>query len=222
MCLDIDRSTAQQQVERQEAGKETAAATPCHNHQDGGYAHVRRGEGGRGTLAHFLRVLHQAVEEALLELRPGQQFGVVVEVVADGGEDALRHVVHPYGGEVELGTGHRDEDIDEELFTYPGPNPTTKEEAILMMTDSVEAASRSLKEYNEESISNLVDRIIDGQVADGAFKECNITFKEIAIAKSVLKEKLKTIYHTRITYPELSPNKDNEEKTQTTEETNSN
>ena len=117
---------------------------------------------------------------------------------------------------------HPDEDIDEELFTYPGPNPTTKEEAILMMTDSVEAASRSLKEYNEESISNLVDRIIDGQVADGAFKECNITFKEIAIAKSVLKEKLKTIYHTRITYPELSPNKDNEEKTQATEETNSN
>ena len=117
---------------------------------------------------------------------------------------------------------HPDEDIDEELFTYPGPNPTTKEEAILMMTDSVEAASRSLKEYNEESISNLVDRIIDSQVADGAFKECNITFKEIAIAKSVLKEKLKTIYHTRITYPELSPNKDNEEKTQTTEETNSN
>ena len=117
---------------------------------------------------------------------------------------------------------HPDEDIDEELFTYPGPNPTTKEEAILMMTDSVEAASRSLKEYNEESISNLVDRIIDGQVADGAFKECNITFKEIAIAKSVLKEKLKTIYHTRITYPELSPTKDNEEKTQTTEETNSN
>lgn len=117
---------------------------------------------------------------------------------------------------------HPDEDIDEELFTYPGPNPTTKEEAILMMTDSVEAASRSLKEYNEESISNLVDRIIDGQMADGAFKECNITFKEIAIAKSVLKEKLKTIYHTRITYPELSPNKDNEEKTQATEEKNSN
>ena len=110
---------------------------------------------------------------------------------------------------------HPDEDIDEELFTYPGPNPTTKEEAILMMTDSVEAASRSLKEYNEESISNLVDRIIDGQMADGAFKECNITFKEIAIAKSVLKEKLKTIYHTRITYPELSQNKEGEEKSQT-------
>lgn len=99
---------------------------------------------------------------------------------------------------------HPDEDVDESLFTYPGPNPGTAEEAILMMADSVEAASRSLKEYTEESISQLVDKIIDGQIAEGFFKECPITFKDIAIAKDVFKEKLKTIYHTRITYPEYN------------------
>lgn len=72
-----------------------------------------------------------------------------------------------------------------------------------MMADSVEAASRSLPEYTEESINNLVEKIIDSQVEEGFFKECPITFKDIAIVKSVFKEKLKTIYHTRISYPEL-------------------
>ena len=98
---------------------------------------------------------------------------------------------------------HPDEEIDEALFTYPGPNPSTKEEAILMMCDAVEAASRSLPEYTEESINQLVDKIIDSQVSAGFFSECSITFKDIAVAKSVLKDKLKTIYHTRISYPEM-------------------
>lgn len=95
------------------------------------------------------------------------------------------------------------EPIDESVFTYPGPNPFTLEQAILMMADSVEAASRSLSEYTEESISNLVDKIIDAQVEEGFFKECPITFRDISVAKEVFKEKLKTIYHTRISYPEL-------------------
>lgn len=98
---------------------------------------------------------------------------------------------------------HPDEDIDDLLFTYPGPNPFTKEQAILMMADSVEAASRSLPDYTEQSIRGLVNRIIDGMVTDGYFRECPITFRDIAYAKTVLIEKLKTIYHTRVTYPEL-------------------
>jgi len=105
---------------------------------------------------------------------------------------------------------HPGQEPDEALFTYPGPNPFTKEQAILMMADSVEAASRSLPQYDEESISNLVDKIIDSQVAEGYFKECPITFKDIATVKEVFKEKLKTIYHTRISYPELK--KQNEKK----------
>ncbi len=98
---------------------------------------------------------------------------------------------------------HPDEPVDEATFTYPGPNPFTKETAILMMADAVEAASRSLPEYTEETISNLVDKIIDSQVTEGYFKECPITFKDIATVKTVFKEKLKMIYHTRISYPEL-------------------
>ena len=98
---------------------------------------------------------------------------------------------------------HPDEEVDKTAFQYPGPNPTTKEQAILMMADSVEAASRSLSEYTEESISALVEKIIDSQVQEGYFKECPITFKDIATVKSVFKEKLKTMYHTRISYPEL-------------------
>lgn len=98
---------------------------------------------------------------------------------------------------------HPGEEPNEELFSYPGPNPFTKEQAILMMADAVEAASRSLPEYTEESISNLVEKIIDSQVAEGYFKECPITFKDIAIIKTVFKEKLKITYHTRISYPEL-------------------
>ena len=66
---------------------------------------------------------------------------------------------------------HPDEEPNEELFTYPGPNPFTRETAILMMADAVEAASRSLPEYTEESINNLVEKIIDSQVEEGFFKE---------------------------------------------------
>ena len=98
---------------------------------------------------------------------------------------------------------HPDEEIDREPFTYPGPNPFTREQAILMMADAVEAASRSLTEYTEENIANLVGRIIDAQVSEGYFRECPITFRDIALAKLVLIDRLKSIYHTRISYPKL-------------------
>ena len=98
---------------------------------------------------------------------------------------------------------HPDEPVDELLFTYPGPNPFTKEQAVLMMADTVEAASRSLADYSEKSIKELVNRLIDSQVADGYFRECPITFRDIQYAKTVLIEKLKTIHHTRLSYPEL-------------------
>ena len=98
---------------------------------------------------------------------------------------------------------HPDEAVDKEPYTYPGPNPFTREQAILMMADAVEAASRSLSEYTEESIATLVGRIIDSQVSEGYFRECPITFRDIALAKLVLIDRLKSIYHTRIQYPEL-------------------
>ena len=104
---------------------------------------------------------------------------------------------------VQYKNAHPNEDVDELLFTYPGPNPFTKEQAILMMADTVEAASRSLPDYTEKSIRELVNRLIDTQVAEGYFRECPITFRDIAYAKTVLIEKLKNIYHTRLSYPEL-------------------
>ncbi|MEG1544679.1 MAG: HDIG domain-containing protein [Tannerellaceae bacterium] len=95
------------------------------------------------------------------------------------------------------------EEINEDLFTYPGPNPFSKETAILMMADSVEAASRSLKEHTEEGIKELVDRIIDTQLADGLLRNAPITFRDVETVKNVFIDKLKTMYHTRISYPDL-------------------
>lgn len=103
---------------------------------------------------------------------------------------------------------HVGEPVDEEAFRYPGPNPQTREQAVVMMCDSVEAASRSLKEYTEESITQLVNRIVDSQLAEGHFKECPITFRDIADAKRTLIDSLKTIYHTRISYPEIKKTTD--------------
>ncbi len=103
---------------------------------------------------------------------------------------------------VKYKNAHPDEEVDTGIFSYPGPNPETKEQAILMMADSVEAASKSLDEYTDETISKMVNELIDRQVKEGFFRECPITFRDIAVAKQVLIDRLKSIYHTRIKYPE--------------------
>jgi HDIG domain protein len=105
-----------------------------------------------------------------------------------------------------------EENVDKAKFTYPGPNPFTREQAILMMSDAVEASSRSLKEYTTESITELVNRIIDGQVANGAFVNCPITFRDISEAKQTFIDSLQVIYHTRVSYPEIKQPKDNPEQ----------
>lgn len=92
---------------------------------------------------------------------------------------------------------------NEANFRYPGPNPFSKETAIMMMADAVEASSRSLPQYTEETLRNLVDKIIDSQLTEGYFKLAPITFKDIQTVKDVFVEKLVTIYHSRIAYPEL-------------------
>ena len=104
-----------------------------------------------------------------------------------------------------------DRPVDDSLFTYPGPNPFTKETAIVMMADSVEAASRSLKEHTEESISQLVNKIIDTQIADGLLKNAPMTFRDVESVKRVFIEKLKIMYHTRISYPDLKKEDDKKE-----------
>lgn len=87
-------------------------------------------------------------------------------------------------------------------FTYPGPKPFSKETAVVMMADAVEAASRSLVKYTEETISELVDRIIYLQEQDGQFSEVPLTFKEMSDIRSVFKKRLSNIYHIRVAYPD--------------------
>ena len=92
-------------------------------------------------------------------------------------------------------------ELDKEHFSYPGPKPFTKEMAVLMMADSVEAASRSLQEYTEENIENLISSIIDNQIKEGQFNNADITFKDISVIKGIFKKKLMNAYHVRVEYP---------------------
>ena len=136
-------------------------------------------------------------------VNPHEKLGAI-----DSAQTIISHVTHHGLGKakyfyVKYVNEHPNDEVDDLLFTYPGPNPFTKEQAILMMADTVEAASRSLPDYTEQTIRDLVNKLIDTQVAEGYFKECPITFRDIAYAKTVLIEKLKTIYHTRVNYPEL-------------------
>ena len=95
---------------------------------------------------------------------------------------------------------------DEGMYTYPGPLPNNKETAILMMADAVEARSRSLSEYTVESIHLMVEQMIDGQIADGQFKDAPISFRDVETVKAVFKAKIKSMYHTRMVYPEVKIN----------------
>jgi len=97
---------------------------------------------------------------------------------------------------------YNEEEIDISQFTYPGPKPYSKEMAVLMMADSVEAASRSYNSLDEKTINNLVDHIIDSQLKDGQFENVDITLRDITIIKGIFKKKLQNFYHARIKYPE--------------------
>ncbi len=96
---------------------------------------------------------------------------------------------------------HPDEVVDESMFSYPGPKPFSRETAVLMMTDAVEATSRSLEVYTKESVSKMVDTVIENQIRDGQFTDAPITFRDISVIKEVFKKRLINIYHARIAYP---------------------
>ena len=96
-----------------------------------------------------------------------------------------------------------DKEIDESLFTYPGPDPVRKECAVVMMADGVEAASRALEIKDEENLTKLVNNLIDGLLQDGRFSNADLTFKDISTVKRVFTEMLVNVYHARIAYPKL-------------------
>lgn len=97
---------------------------------------------------------------------------------------------------------HPEETVDDAPFTYPGPNPRTRETSILMMADAVEAASRSLSDHSVESITALVNKIIDTQVAEGLHNDSTLSFRDVQLIKDSFISRLRTIYHARISYPE--------------------
>lgn len=111
-----------------------------------------------------------------------------------------------------------DKEIDRAKFTYPGPNPQSKETTILMMADAVEAASRSLDDYSTKSINTLVDKIIDSQQAEGLYKDSPITYRDVETIRNTFKKRLATMYHSRIAYPELKkrPEESSPESSETT------
>lgn len=109
-------------------------------------------------------------------------------------------VYYFYCKEVELKGGNVDE-VDEQAFRYPGPKPHSKESAIIMIADSIEAASRSLEEVSEESIRGLVDRIVDDKADEGQFDKCQLTFEELGIVKETIIKTLMVTHHIRVKYP---------------------
>ncbi|SNR30750.1 HD family phosphohydrolase [Lutibacter flavus] len=150
------------------------------------------------------------------ELTPKDSAQIIINHIINGVELAKKHrlpdriidfirthhgttlVYYFYKKEEELSGG----DVDIQHFQYPGPIPFSKETAILMMCDSVEAASKSIKEPSAQAFDNLVEKIVNKQMEDGQFMNADITFKELQTIKKVLKKKLKNIYHLRIEYPE--------------------
>ncbi len=97
---------------------------------------------------------------------------------------------------------HPGEDVDKAPFTYPGPNPRSRETSVLMMADSVEAASRSLTEHTRESITGLVNKIIDGQLNDGLHNDSLLSFRDVKTIKEEFVKRLMTMYHSRVAYPD--------------------
>lgn len=150
------------------------------------------------TIEQSIGVIKQHVSDGLkLAQKEKLPAEIAAFIATHHGSGTLKYFYNKWRNE------HPDEPINESIFHYPGPNPSTKEQALLMMADCVEAASRSLKDYSKESFSNLVNRLIDGQISEGMFNNTPLTFRDVQIIKEVFIERLTTMYHARISYPEL-------------------
>lgn len=150
-------------------------------------------------------------------LSPEQSAGIIIRHVADGLRRAekaglpsvLRRFISEHHGKGKAKYFyftwcklHPDKTPDDKLFTYPGPNPLSRETSVMMMADAVEAASRSLTEHTPKAISDLVNKIIDSQIADGLHNDSPLTFRDVRIIKDAFIKRLMTIYHSRISYPD--------------------
>lgn len=150
------------------------------------------------------------------EILPEESAKIIISHVIKGVEKAKKHklpeaiidFIRTHHGTTTAGfflnnfkKEHKGENVNEEMFRYPGPIPFSKETAVLMMADGVEAASRSLKKYDALSINELIDRMIDYKIAENQFINAEITFKDITVVKKIFKKRLMNMYHVRIEYP---------------------
>ena len=175
-------------------GKLVAPQNFTENQQYGGdnpLLHMSNAEAARTIIEHVSNGLSLAEKHHLPQII--QSF-----IASHHGTSLVRYF---YNSEA---NAHPGETIDESLFRYPGPKPTTKETAILMMADAVEARSRSLKEYTEESIATMVSQMIDAQMQDGQFALTPLSFSDVEAIREVFTAKLIAIHHQRIAYPTLN------------------
>ena len=150
------------------------------------------------------------------ELSPANSAQIIVEHVSNGAEIARKnripqHIIdfiRTHHGNTTVRyfyhlqqKNYPDKHVDRSRFSYPGPIPFSKEMVVLMMCDSIEAASRSLKEVSRHNISDMVDNIVNYQILEDQYNDANITYREINIAKQIIKNRLMNIYHVRIEYP---------------------
>lgn len=158
-------------------------------------------------------------ENPLLEMDPRDAAKVVMSHVSEGEKLARKHhlpevvinfITTHHGTSLvryfynTYCNAHPDEQVDESLFRYPGIKPSTKEAAILMMADAIEARSRSLSDYSEASITKAVNQMIDAQIADGQLADTPISFKDVETVRRVFVSRLTAINHHRISYPTLN------------------
>ena len=149
-------------------------------------------------------------------LPPERSAAIVINHVADGLQladkaglpEVIRSFIREHHGAgmakyfyITYCRQHPGEEVDKAPFSYPGPDPQSRETSVLMMADAVEAASRSLSEHTREAITELVNRIIDSQIADGLHNESTLEFRDVAKIKEAFVKRLMTIYHSRIAYP---------------------
>lgn len=151
------------------------------------------------------------------ELTYEESAGIIIDHVISGVEKAKKHnlpeqiidFIRTHHGTRKTGyfyamakKDNPEEEIDDKVFTYHGPEPFSKETSVLMMADTVEAASRSLKNPDEEAIDKLVENVINNQLSSHQFDNADVTLKDIRKIKKIFKKKLKNIYHLRIEYPD--------------------
>ena len=150
-------------------------------------------------------------------LEPQQSARIVIQHVTDGIKRAekarlpqvLRDLIAQHHGKgitryfyAQDCKAHPGQEIDRGPYSYPGPNPQTKEAAILMMADACEAAAKSLKEHDENSLRATINRVVDNQIADGLLRESNISFRDVETVKRIFLQRLCAFYYTRISYPD--------------------